>query len=208
MFVHNKEPTLHELSNRYHTRSCIYPCISSPISHARRYPTLSCNSCTVLMLVTSMQILSMKLTSSAGTSLFVSCPTGKASNRPLFMTSVSLNLPQYSRNRASHTRWNSTHHIDQAVILIHYQIYSPFQRNWLNKLNTNLAFLDASPAPAANDVTIRTNVNLRHLFESEVPDHVEGFECSDRVTMGTLFPEGTEKARQVESLKPRPPSCN
>jgi deoxyribodipyrimidine photo-lyase len=35
------------------------------------------------------------------------------------------------------------------------------------------------------------------LFESEIPDHIEGFECSDKDVMETLWPEGTSKAREV-----------
>ena len=76
-------------------------------------------------------------------------------------------------------------------------MYSPWQRQWLEKLNENLNWLDEAHEPKANDNSIRSNKQFSSLFESEVPDSVEGFECVDREKMAKYWPVGTDIAKQV-----------
>jgi hypothetical protein len=76
-------------------------------------------------------------------------------------------------------------------------VYSPFQRNWLSKLNANLHWLDEAPGPAPNNASIHKNPTFQALFNCIIPDHVDGFECADHEAMEVLWPEGTFRAKEV-----------
>lgn len=66
-------------------------------------------------------------------------------------------------------------------------------------LNKDLHRLDEAHAPLPNGESARQSPILRQLFESEVPDAVEGFECADRDLMDTIWPAGTNNARKVRN---------
>jgi deoxyribodipyrimidine photo-lyase len=75
------------------------------------------------------------------------------------------------------------------------QVYSPWQRSWLEFLNGKLALLDEASPPSANNSSIRQDERFGELFESKVPESVEGFECHDTKEMANLWPAGTDVAK-------------
>jgi deoxyribodipyrimidine photo-lyase len=61
--------------------------------------------------------------------------------------------------------------------------------------------LDMSPMPESNDASIRQNDTFGKLFEATpVPDHIEGFELKDAEKIHEVWPEGTDKAKEVNHL--------
>ncbi|KDQ64618.1 hypothetical protein JAAARDRAFT_116599 [Jaapia argillacea MUCL 33604] len=78
-----------------------------------------------------------------------------------------------------------------------YTIYSPFQRNWLSQINSNLSWLDEAPPPSPNPKSVHEDPAFKILFEAPIPDVVEGFECMDREEMKEMWPAGTDSAKQV-----------
>lgn len=76
------------------------------------------------------------------------------------------------------------------------KVYSPWQRKWLELLNKNLDWLYEAPEPQANDKSIRSS-QYAHLFNSKIPEYVDGFQCNDRDKMVKFWPAGTEVALQV-----------
>ncbi|KAG8693702.1 hypothetical protein FRC08_008957 [Ceratobasidium sp. 394] len=78
-----------------------------------------------------------------------------------------------------------------------YAVYSPWWKNWVATLARDGSRLEESPPPVANDKSIRTHPKFSDLFESEVPESVEGFECHDREKMIELWPAGAEAAQQM-----------
>jgi hypothetical protein len=55
-----------------------------------------------------------------------------------------------------------------------------------------------SPLPESNDETIRNHETFGKLFESTpVPDSLEGFEVDNSEELSEVWPEGTEKAKEV-----------
>ncbi|QRV87506.1 deoxyribodipyrimidine photo-lyase [Ceratobasidium sp. AG-Ba] len=77
-----------------------------------------------------------------------------------------------------------------------YAVYSPWWKNWVATLAQDSSRLEESPPPAANNKSVRTHPKFSDLFESEVPESVEGFECHDRDRMIELWPAGGEAAQQ------------
>lgn len=80
---------------------------------------------------------------------------------------------------------------------MYYQVYSPWQRNWLATLNNNLEWIAEAPMPKANDESIRTSSRFSKLFDCPVPGFVKRFECADREKMAEYWPAGTDTANQV-----------
>jgi len=55
-----------------------------------------------------------------------------------------------------------------------------------------------SPLPESNDASIRKHETFGKLFEATpVPDHIEGFEVENQEELSEVWPEGTEKAKEV-----------
>lgn len=80
-------------------------------------------------------------------------------------------------------------------------MYSPYQRNWISTLNANLPyFLEECSKPVANDKSIRSSEKFSSLFDTTVPDSLEGFEleADDRRKMCEVFPAGEELALKVD----------
>lgn len=79
------------------------------------------------------------------------------------------------------------------------QVYSPWQRQWLDKLNENLDWIAEMPAPQPNEANIRQSPKFKILFDSPIPDHVEGFQCEkdDKENMKEFWPAGAEAASKV-----------
>ncbi|KAI5125011.1 hypothetical protein M0805_007435 [Coniferiporia weirii] len=78
-----------------------------------------------------------------------------------------------------------------------YSVYSPWQKNWLAVLNNNLEWIAEVPMPNANDKSIHSSDRFSELFNSAVPEYVEGFECIDKTEMAEYWPPGTNTAMQV-----------
>jgi hypothetical protein len=58
-----------------------------------------------------------------------------------------------------------------------------------------------SPLPESNDVSIRKHESFGKLFEATpVPDSLEGFEVDNKEELSEVWPEGTEKAKEVSHL--------
>lgn len=52
--------------------------------------------------------------------------------------------------------------------------------------------------PESNDASIRQDDTFGKLFEATpVPDHIEGFELKDPEKIHDVWPEGTDKAKEV-----------
>lgn|ERR1700722_4923718 len=80
------------------------------------------------------------------------------------------------------------------------KVYSPYQRNWLSKLNGNIPFyLEDCPPPEPNLDSIRTSDTYGPLFDFSVPDAIDGFELreEDRKLMAEIWPAGTDVAIKV-----------
>jgi hypothetical protein len=55
-----------------------------------------------------------------------------------------------------------------------------------------------SPLPESNDASIRQHEIFGKLFEATpVPDSLEGFEVDNKEELSEVWPEGTEKAKEV-----------
>jgi deoxyribodipyrimidine photo-lyase len=55
-----------------------------------------------------------------------------------------------------------------------------------------------SPLPESNDESIRKHETFGKLFEATpVPDSLEGFEVDNKEELSEVWPEGTEKAKEV-----------
>ncbi|KAI0052987.1 hypothetical protein FA95DRAFT_1482511 [Auriscalpium vulgare] len=79
-----------------------------------------------------------------------------------------------------------------------YAVYSPFQRQWLTVLNADRdKYLAGLPPPEANPSSIRDHPTYRTLFDSPIPDHIDGFECADRDQMTVTWPAGSDAAREM-----------
>ncbi|KAH7929419.1 hypothetical protein BV22DRAFT_1002728 [Leucogyrophana mollusca] len=83
-----------------------------------------------------------------------------------------------------------------------YTVYSPFQRSWISILNANVPrFIEEAPPPSANPHSVRDNPIFGPLFSTAVPLIVEGFQLGeeDQTTMLSLWPEGTQAAKDILS---------
>ena len=77
------------------------------------------------------------------------------------------------------------------------QVFSPFHRRWIEALNKNLEWITEAPTLVPNDHEIHSHSSYADLFNQEVPDEVEGFECEDREKMKVIWPEGHSAAKEV-----------
>lgn len=59
--------------------------------------------------------------------------------------------------------------------------------------------LKVSPAPAANDASVRKHKTFAKLFDTEVPESIAGSECKDRDQMKESWPEGLDNAQEVST---------
>lgn len=84
---------------------------------------------------------------------------------------------------------------------------SCFHLEWAAYLSNNPENLEEYPEPDANDADFCQHPIFSKLSSDarwSIPDEVEGFKCLDRELMSKIWPEGTEKALQVNSaLQPR-----
>lgn len=84
------------------------------------------------------------------------------------------------------------------------QVYSPYQRNWLLKLNGNLPYyLGECPAPSPNDPSVRNSKPFSTLFDMSVPASLPGFELEDldNNKMEEVWPAGEEVAANVKNIQ-------
>ncbi|KAF9534204.1 DNA photolyase, FAD-binding/Cryptochrome [Crepidotus variabilis] len=81
-----------------------------------------------------------------------------------------------------------------------YAVYSPYQRNWIATLNANLPYyLEECPMPTGNAGSVRSSEKFASLFDSPIPETVEGFELEDgdRRKMCEVHPAGEEVAGKL-----------
>jgi hypothetical protein len=79
-----------------------------------------------------------------------------------------------------------------------YQVYSPFQRQWSSMINADVdKYLAEAESPSANSPSVKGPSLFQKLFASEIPSHIEGFRCSDKGHMATVWPAGTDAVREV-----------
>lgn len=81
-----------------------------------------------------------------------------------------------------------------------YAVYSPYRKLWLKTANANLAhYLGAPEHPDANEPSVRESSTFGHLFATEIPASIPGFELddTDKAKMAEIWPEGEERAREI-----------
>ena len=66
-------------------------------------------------------------------------------------------------------------------------------------MNKRLEWIAEAPKLTPNDHDIHSHSSYADLFNQEVPDEVEGFECEDREKMKVIWPEGHSAAKEVRS---------
>lgn len=72
---------------------------------------------------------------------------------------------------------------------------------WAKLLDEEPSLLNMSPLPEANDQSVRQHKTLGELFDATpVPDSLEGFELKDAETISEVWPEGTDKAKEVRHV--------
>jgi hypothetical protein len=65
-------------------------------------------------------------------------------------------------------------------------------------INTDVdKYLAEAEAPSANSPSVKGHSLFQKLFASEIPSHIEGFQCSDKDQMAVVWPAGTDAAREV-----------
>jgi deoxyribodipyrimidine photo-lyase len=78
-----------------------------------------------------------------------------------------------------------------------YGVFSPWQRKWQAFLEAHEEYLFEAADPEANEAGVRSHPVYGKLFEGQVPEYLEGFECLDCELMKVVWPEGNEAAVQV-----------
>ena len=77
-------------------------------------------------------------------------------------------------------------------------VYSPWQRAWAKVIDENPDYLVLSDVPPANDASIRDHEHFGTLFDATpLPSSVPGFELRNKETVHTVWPEGTEAAKEL-----------
>jgi deoxyribodipyrimidine photo-lyase len=79
-------------------------------------------------------------------------------------------------------------------------VYSPYLKNWLTHVNGSLPhYLEDCPVPKPNNESVRSDEKFKMLFETVVPDCVEGFELTpdDKSRMNEVWPAGEVSAKKV-----------
>lgn len=87
---------------------------------------------------------------------------------------------------------------------MYYQVYSPFLRAWMPHLTPKGkdSPIACAPAVAANSASVREHKLYGSLFDSTVPEKVEGFTMDDpeeRERIRICWPAGEDAAKQVRS---------
>ena len=87
---------------------------------------------------------------------------------------------------------------------VHCQVYSPFLRSWIPHLapKGKDSPIACAPAVAANPAAVREHKVYGPLFDSTVPEKVEGFTMDDpeeRERIRICWPAGEDAAKQVRS---------
>jgi hypothetical protein len=120
------------------------------------------------------------------------------------MISVSLNLVSSRLRKTGRTQLVifciSSFGIIHAIF---HQVYSPYQKNWIATLNTSInEYLGSAPLPQPNSEAIHESVIYGPLFDTPIPDEVEGFalEDTDKRQMEEIWPAGTQAAKDVGIL--------
>ncbi|KAG1755580.1 DNA photolyase, FAD-binding/Cryptochrome [Suillus lakei] len=83
-----------------------------------------------------------------------------------------------------------------------YTVYSPYQRNWIGVLNSNLLnYLNEFPSPKPNPSMTRENPVFGPLFDADIPVSVHGFDLDPEETanMVKFWPAGTSSAKETLS---------
>ncbi|TFY79970.1 hypothetical protein EWM64_g4035 [Hericium alpestre] len=79
-----------------------------------------------------------------------------------------------------------------------FAVYSPFMRKWLPELNGNIEkYLAEAPSPVANPTSVRAHPTFGNLFETKIPEYIDGFKCTDKEKMLEVWPEGMDAAREM-----------
>lgn len=68
---------------------------------------------------------------------------------------------------------------------------------WAKLLDAEPSLLNMAEVPDANDISVRDHELFSKLFDTEIPDHVEDFFPADAEKMKEVWPEGTERAKEV-----------
>ncbi|WRT70869.1 uncharacterized protein IL334_007868 [Kwoniella shivajii] len=76
-------------------------------------------------------------------------------------------------------------------------VFSPWQRAWAKLLDQQPKYFDMSPTPKSNDQSIKSDEKFSTLFDDKIPDSLEGFECPESDKLKELWPEGTDRAKEV-----------
>ncbi len=91
--------------------------------------------------------------------------------------------------------------LEQEPLNPEHQVYSPFQRQWLSVINADAdKYLTEAASPDANSPSVKDHLGFQKLFASEVPSHVDGFQCPDKDRMTLVWPAGTDTAREVRLI--------
>jgi hypothetical protein len=61
-------------------------------------------------------------------------------------------------------------------------------------------YLTEAAIPDANSPSVKDDPVFMKLFASEVPSDVDGFQCPDEDRMTTVWPAGTDTAREVRQI--------
>lgn len=116
------------------------------------------------------------------------------------MTDASSSLASSKQEMEKHTLYELSDRFRLAYLPSILQVYSPYQRLWIAKLNEKIStYLEESPLPQANPSSVRQDPTFGTLFNVPVPHSLEGFELdpADRETMVKVWPAGSTVAREV-----------
>ncbi|KJA30142.1 hypothetical protein HYPSUDRAFT_126179 [Hypholoma sublateritium FD-334 SS-4] len=79
-----------------------------------------------------------------------------------------------------------------------YAVYSPYQRNWLATVNSNISYhLEDCANPTGNSSSIRTSDVFSPLFDTSIPAADVGLQEDDANKMKEVWPEGEEAAAKI-----------
>ncbi|EKM59785.1 uncharacterized protein PHACADRAFT_158212 [Phanerochaete carnosa HHB-10118-sp] len=80
-----------------------------------------------------------------------------------------------------------------------YTVYSPFLRSWIPHLTDTPDPLACAPDVESNDATVRQHPIFGQLFNSAIPEYMEGYELSkeDAEIMCVCWPAGEAAAQEI-----------
>ncbi|WVR08725.1 hypothetical protein IAU60_005783 [Kwoniella sp. DSM 27419] len=76
-------------------------------------------------------------------------------------------------------------------------VFSPWQRTWARLLDQEPSLLNLSPDPQPNPESIKQDERFGKLFQDDVPVSIEGFEMEEKELFEEIWPEGTERAKEL-----------